>query len=1543
MIFRYLISVILLFTSFMGFAQKAENVLKSERNIESFQARACTNDAGSIVLGNFVGQSERFDISDTIFLCWMDRFNIDHNQDFDLGGDPDPLTAAGIGYAWYDGIPTIAGPDLTTIESDPAAYQPSGEMVVYVDELNGNALFENAYYDGFTSFNDYINGGNVTQKYFAPITFDQRFGSQALYEGSPAGECVSARVDQAFTVVYLNPIELNNIQTQFMGVPNRIQVTMTGGMPEFDGSNYTEVEIQLKNKPSVKASIDGNAFSHGDQMEFTVPEYGLYQVILRDGISCEVVQEINVQENLIPIFVLDTLSGQPGETVCLTWSVRDFEEIQFIFGGIKFDPSVVQFSSYNTLNSHDVVIGSVIGPDQISVQWVPTNSMYTLPDGEQLAEICFDIVGEPGDCSPIFFNNTDAVFTDDAGGGDCTPNQEPGMICVDPPVGLYVNVDICGSRNNIDEGTVSFEIFGGTPPYSFVFSDDMANVLESGIVGAGAGRITIFDVPADLNYELIVTDNSGTDFILDVDVLTIDNPLTIDFVNVSNPSCFGDTDGTLEIDVSGSVIINPGDYSVQWSTNDFGVNNIFQLANGTYCVTVTEDFTGCEAEACINIGVEPLEMELTILDTAFCADSGGGRVEALVAGGTPEITGYNFEWETGSSTLDDQGFNSIFEDISPGMVFVEVWDSFRYCKVIDSIEMPYLYELEVAAFTQDPLCFGDSTGSLQLIASLGDLQNTDFSFFPIPPYTPSSQNFTKIGTDSLFADSLKEGYYRIEVTELTTGCVSIEEFFFNNPSLLQSSVTTMDLGCLEGQLGSATVLARGGTDPYILTSVSGLPDANIAFSTGTHTYNDLDTGTYYVTITDDVGCVTLDTFVIKGTDEQLSIDSLVYEPFECIPNATTDIAVYATSSGSGIFYLWKDEDGNVIDVDNVLDDASAGFYYIEVSDNNGCETIDSIELFEPNLFTLDIILTEPECAGANGGAPGSICVNTIGGTPGFTYDWTDGSPPDQPCLDNIGEGTYTLQVSDVNNCRVDTTILLSGPTEIDVNIINIDGISCNDGQTFDGEITVTASGGNNPTNNYSYQLSSGTGGFGQVHVANDLEGGDNWVLVSFNTLSGNVCYADTAYFAIDVPDVLEMDYNKVFVQDVSCYSDCDGIAIVGAQGGNDIFYSIEWLETGDNGLAVSDLCAGTYHIEITDANGCTAIDSVTVNQPDSLVVFIDEDNTNGINCFGNNTGQIAILHDGGNIGGVFTYNWQNTTASGPLATGLASGSYSVTVVDEKGCSDFVDITLDAQEVVNATIPEPDPIPCFGGLTCITVDAATGGSGPEYRFSINGGPLYSLDSCIQVYASDQDYLVEVFDKDGCSYSTTVFIDQPEEVIVYLGADVEVGLGEQAILSAQIDADNPIAVIEWTPMGPGDQCVGSNCQQLEVNPSGDVNYQVLVTDINGCTGSDEVNVTVNSRRNVYIPNVFSPNGDAYNERFKVLTGNGVSRVNYFRIFDRWGEQVYNEENLEPNPTGVGDWDGTFRGSKLMPGVYVYLVEIEFIDNRKIVYRGSITLIR
>jgi gliding motility-associated-like protein len=1550
MISRILFISIMIASSLGVYAQRAETIIKSERTEASPELRDCNSDAGSISLGEFVGQSSRNTLGDTIFLCWLDRFEIEHNGDFDLSGDPDPTTAPGIGYAWYDGVPTVTGPDLQSIEGDPQAYKPSGEMVVYVDELLGNATFENAYYTQFETFNEYISGGNITQKYFAPITFDQRFGSQALYEGAPAGECVNVRVDEAFPVVYLNPIEAKNIQTQFNGDADRVQFTIEGGMPEFDNSNYTEVIVQLKSKPSVKASLVGNAYTHGDQVEFVVPEFGLYQIIMRDDISCEMVQEVNVQENTIPVFVLDTISGQVGDEVCVTWSVRDFDCIEFIFGGLKFDPTVVQFSSFSALNFHDVIVGSIIGPDQISVQWSPLNDTYsTLPDGEEIVEICFDIIGEPGDCSPIYFNNTDAVFGSECGGGDVAPNQETGLICVDPPIGFWVELDKCGSRSSVDEGTATFQIFGGTAPFSYEFSGSGGTPLieSANNIPADAGRITIFDIPVGFNYELLVSDALGNDTLIDVDILTYDELIGINFVNVTDPTCYGDSDGCVGIEVSGGTIINPSDYSVAWSTNDYAVNELCQLSSGTYCVTVTEDFTGCEVSDCVNIGVEPLNLELAVLDTAACAESSTGRVEAIVSGGTPESTGYNFEWSSGADFLAEQGFNSVFPDLAPGMVYVEVWDSFRYCKVVDSIEMTYLYDLQVELQTQNPLCFGDSTGQVELLATLGNFSNPNFNFFPLPsPAFPPTADFEYVGNDSLYISGLHEGFYRIQVTETNSGCSSLQEIFLQQPTQVQSNIFTEDLGCQEDQLGSATIQVFGGNFPYELTSVSGLPDATIDFTSGQHTYNDLDSGTYYVLITDNNGCMLNDTFRINGTDAQLRIDSLVYEPFECVPGATTSITAYATSSGTTIFYEWWDNPDRIgipLDPSNsTLENVGPGIYYAWVTDNNSCGVLDSVELFEPEFFELDIVVTEPECAGANGGMPGSICVNPVGGTPGFSYEWADGTPPDQPCLENIGEGMYSLQVSDFNNCRVDTLIEVNGPSEIDVNILSLDGISCNDGQSFDGEITVSATGGNNPTDIYSYELSTGTGGFGQVHMANDLEGGDNWVLVSFNTLSGSVCYADTVYFEIEVPEKLEIDADKVFLQDVSCFGDCDGIAIVGAQGGNDNFYAYNWLETGDNGAAVSGLCAGTYQIQITDANGCTTLDSITLNQPDELIVYIDPDHTNDINCFGPNTGQIQIIHQGGNLGGPFTYDWTNTDATGPLASDLAEGDYSVTVTDEKGCNASVDITLDAQEPVNASVPDPDPIPCFGEQTCITVDAATGGSG-DYTFSINSGPKFSLDSCISVYANTQPYLIEVFDKDGCSYSTNLLVEQPDPVEVFLGEDFEVGLGEMAVLNPDIVSDNPVQIIEWSPMGSDDICLGSNCEQLEIHPSQNTTYQVIVTDSNGCQGEDEIDVRINSRRNVFVPNAFSPNGDAYNERFKIITGQGVSRVNYIRIYDRWGELVHNEENLEPNPTGVGEWDGTFRGSKLAPGVFVYLAEVEFIDGRVIVYRGSVTLLR
>lgn len=1547
MILRYILFLFMLSGTWILSGQRAENILRYNEFKVTNQARACDNDAGSIQLGSFSGQSDRHDITDTVFLCWQDRLFIEHNGDHNLSGDPVPATPAGIGYAWYDQQPGVTGPALTDIEADPAAYKPFGNLLVYVDQLLGDAMFQNGFYSGATTFNQQFNGGAPTLKYFAPITFDRRMGNQATYEGTPvAGPCVNVRTDQAFPVVYLNPIRISNVQTHYLGDPYRVRLQVSGGISEYNGSDYTNVLVSVKNKPNVKANIvNGSTFGHNDFIEFTVPEFGRYQIIVRDDISCEAVLEVNVQDVLIPTFVLDTISGQIGETVCVTWSVRDFKDVVFAFGAIRYDPTVLLYdpASSAALNAHQVGLGQTIGVDQFSVQWTPLNPLYeTRPDGEEFARFCFEIIGEPGDCSPVFFHYMDVVFDGDF---ESPPNLEPGLICVEPPAGLYVRAGVCGARTGENEGTFTFEIFGGTAPYSYtLFESDGTTVVETGTVFSERDPLTIFDLLSPEDYILRVTDASGSFYEVTKRIPTIDEALNIDFT-VTDPRCFGESNGSITAQVNGGIIFSPSDYKISWSNGQFATLNPTNLAAGTYCATVTEIFTGCQVEECVTLSTAPIDVQLNIVSEATCSSSEDGVIEAIVTGGTVDpAVGYRFRWgaESGDSK-EEFAMTSYFGLVGQGSAWVEVRDN-KGCFVVDSIEMTFLYEVSVDMDVIHPLCFGDiSSGGVTLVASLGNYSNPNFQFFPIPPFSPKPGELTVYNNDSCVITNMGSGFYRIEITETTTGCKFVQDVILNSPQLLQTTINTEPLNCEDPLSGSALIMVRGGIAPYDVT-VTGLPDGQILFPTGTLDYQNLGEGIYYVTIIDANGCELLDTFEILGINASLSIDSIVYKAFECIPDPTTDLEVFATSSGGNdIFYTWFFNTNPLpVSLQKTVSNAGPGIYIIEISNSAGCVTRDTIELLEPELFSLDLDLTSPECYGSNGGDPGSICVSQIGGTPPFNYSWNGGNAVADPCFTGLEAGTYLLTVRDLNNCRVDTNVVLTGPPPVVVDILGINGISCNDGQTQDGSITLSANGGNNPTSSFGFLMSSGTNGFGQFHTSTGMSGGLNWALVSYNTLNGNTCYADTLFFDIEMPDRLDLDYNNLLLQNPSCFGDCNGIAIVQAVGGNNTFYNYTWLESGLIGSAVSGLCAGTHHVRVRDANGCIAEFPIQMSQPDELIGWIDPANTFGISCFGGNTGQIQVLHQGGNLGGQFTYTWLNNVSQGPLATQLAPGFYSVTITDSKGCSTVVDTTLAEQAPILAEIPEPDPIDCYGGQTCITVSEAFGGAGGEFTFSVNNGPRNALGNCVMVPASNQEYLIEVFDQLGCSFSSYLLIDQPDPIVVELGPDIEVGLGETAILQASIQSNLPVVSIVWTPADEAN-CLNANCQQVEVVPGKETVYNVLVTDINGCTATDEVTVIVNSRRNVFIPNIFSPNGDGRNEKFQIITGSGVSRINYFKIFDRWGNLMYNDLNLSPSSGGVGEWDGTHHGLIVNPGVYVYSIEVDFIDGRRINYRGSITLLR
>ncbi len=129
----------------------------------------------------------------------------------------------------------------------------------------------------------------------------------------------------------------------------------------------------------------------------------------------------------------------------------------------------------------------------------------------------------------------------------------------------------------------------------------------------------------------------------------------------------------------------------------------------------------------------------------------------------------------------------------------------------------------------------------------------------------------------------------------------------------------------------------------------------------------------------------------------------------------------------------------------------------------------------------------------------------------------------------------------------------------------------------------------------------------------------------------------------------------------------------------------------------------------------------------------------------------------------------------------------------------------------------------------------------------------------------------------------------------------------------------------------------------SPLATTNYNITVTDENGCFASDDITVFVDLARNVFFSNIFSPNGDNQNDFFQLATGSGVLEVLSFRLFDRWGNVVHEEMAYMPDDSLHPGWDGFFNNREAEAGVYVYFAEVLFEDNVRIAYKGDVTLVR
>lgn len=355
---------------------------------------------------------------------------------------------------------------------------------------------------------------------------------------------------------------------------------------------------------------------------------------------------------------------------------------------------------------------------------------------------------------------------------------------------------------------------------------------------------------------------------------------------------------------------------------------------------------------------------------------------------------------------------------------------------------------------------------------------------------------------------------------------------------------------------------------------------------------------------------------------------------------------------------------------------------------------------------------------------------------------------------------------------------------------------------------------------------------------------------------------------------------------------------------------------------------GTYWV-IIDNNGCEATDSVQVNYLAELNLAL---NSQDVDCDGDCNGSINVSASGGN--GNLSFLW-NTGSTSTNLDELCPGAYDLTITDNL-CSYVNTIVINEPEPLGYNIQSID-VECPGeGDGMIEVVEIIGGTSP-FLYSFNGEPFTSSNQISNL--SGGYYEVVISDANGCTATEFVNIYEPPAIVLDAGPDLEIELGERIQIRANVFPFTN-QEIEWTP-SDSLSCLG--CIQPYANPTRTTTYTIAVIDsTTGCTLRDDVLVKVEKNRNVFIPNIFTPNGDGTNDIFQIFTGNGVRRVLKFQIFDRWGEVVYAASNFEPGENKFG-WDGTFKGEEMNNAVFVYFAEIEFEDDVVFIYKGDFTLVK
>ncbi|MDQ3111890.1 MAG: PKD domain-containing protein [Bacteroidota bacterium] len=981
----------------------------------------------------------------------------------------------------------------------------------------------------------------------------------------------------------------------------------------------------------------------------------------------------------------------------------------------------------------------------------------------------------------------------------------------------------CGGNT----GTVTANPSGGTPVYTYSWNTaPVQNTATATGLPSGSYTCTITDANGCTTTTIAVVGSTGG--------------ITGSITASTNVSCFGGSNGSATAAPSGG----SAPYVYSWnSAPPQSTATATGLPAGSYTCTIT-DAGGCIATVTVTI-TQPTAVTATVTQVnAICNGGNTGSATVTPSGGTPV---YTYSWNTApvQTTANATG-------LTAGSYTCTITDA-NGCIITRTVNITQPSAVTASTTTTPSTC-GNPNGTATVTPGGGT-----------GPYT-YSWNTTPVQT-TVTATGLLVGSYTVTVTDFNGCSTTAIATVINSGGPAASISSSTNIACFGASTGSATATQTGGTGPFSY-SWNCAPVQNTATATG------LPAGSYIVTVTDANGCVSAASVTLTQNPAITATQSQVNV---LCNGACTGVATVVPSGGTGTYtYAWLPSGGSGSSATSLC----AGTYTCTISSPAGCSITQSFTITQPPALTASGSQVNELC---NGGNTGTATATPAGGTPPYSYSWNTAPVQTTQTATGLIAGSYTCTVTDANSCTTTVTFTITQPAALTATTSFVQatcgnangsatvtigggtpvyGVSWNtvpvqttttatgllagsytvtvtDANSCSVTATVTVTNAGSPTavitastnvscfggNNGAATVTAGSGSppysysWNTVPVqttatATGLTVGSYIVTVT----DANGC-TSTDSVIITEPPTLTISGNST---DVDCFGNATGTATVIAGGGTP-GYMYSWNSTPvQNTANATALPAGSYTCTVTDLNGCTITQSLTITEPPQLTLAVAGFN---VTCFSVCDGQVVVIPSGGTPNYIFSWN---TGCNMPSCNNICAGSYTVTVTDQNGCI----------ATASTTVTEPTPIV----INTAAVDAncnlsdgsasatANGGTG-TLTYQWIGGPANANYNNIPAGT----YSVIVTDANGCSDTATATVNNLNGVIASLTSVTNLTCFNSNDGMIVTGANGGVTPYTYSWTAPAVSLTGS-ASSLSAG-----SYTLTVTDASGCIATVSATVT------------------------------------------------------------------------------------------------------